>query len=103
MGTPMDRRQFLRRAGALTASVGSATLIGAAAGCTRSPATAPNTAPPTVPTTRPTNWAELEEMLSGSLVVPSDPAYPTAKLLFNEQFDGINPAATALCSTPSEV
>src|ERR1039458_617658 len=30
VGAPMDRRQFLRRAGALTASVGSIALIGAA-------------------------------------------------------------------------
>ncbi|HXR53800.1 MAG TPA: FAD-dependent oxidoreductase, partial [Acidimicrobiales bacterium] len=104
MGTPMDRRQFLRRAGALTATVGSAALIGAAAACTRSPAAAPPAASTTVPvTTGPPNWAELQRMLSGSLVVPSDPAYSTAKLVFNEQFDGISPAAIALCSTPSDV
>jgi FAD/FMN-containing dehydrogenase len=42
-------------------------------------------------------------MLSGSLVLPSDTAYATDKLLFNEQFDGINPAAIAFCASPSDV
>ena len=104
VGAPMDRRQFLRRAGALTASVGSIALIGAAAGCTRSPASTPKAAATTVPvTTGPPNWAELAQKLSGSVVLPSDSAYATAKLAFNEQFDGISPAAIALCSTPSDV
>jgi hypothetical protein len=76
MGTPMDRRQFLRRAGALTASVGSVALLGGAAGCTRSPATVPKAAPVTVPvTTGPPDWAELAQMLSGSVIVPSETAF----------------------------
>ncbi len=72
MGTPMDRRHFLWRVGALTASVGSVALLGAAAGCTRSPAKVPKAAPTTVPvTTGPPDWAELARMLSGSVIVPS--------------------------------
>jgi FAD/FMN-containing dehydrogenase len=42
-------------------------------------------------------------MLAGSLVLPTDPSYGTAKLLFNEQFDGVDPAAIAMCATPSDV
>jgi FAD/FMN-containing dehydrogenase len=42
-------------------------------------------------------------MLTGTVILPSDSAYPTAKLLFNEQFDGIKPAAIAMCATPSDV
>jgi FAD/FMN-containing dehydrogenase len=107
MNSPMDRRQFLRRTGVLAASAGSAALLGAAAGCTRSPAAAPPTAPTTLATTGPAtgspNWAELAQTLSGTVVLPADPIYANAKLLFNEQFDRINPAAIGLCSTPGDV
>ena len=51
----------------------------------------------------PLNWADLAGMLSGTLVLPSSSAYATSKLLFNEQFDGINPAAIAFCATPTDV
>jgi FAD/FMN-containing dehydrogenase len=103
MGPPMDRRQFLRRAGAVGASVGSAVLIGAAAGCGR-PATPSGAGSTTIPPAAgPPGWAELQRMLSGTVVVPSDAAYPTAKLLFNQRFDTLNPAAIALCATPTDV
>ncbi len=101
MASPIDRRQFLRRAGTLGFSVGSAALIGA--GCTRSPAATPATSSTTTSTSGPLNWTELQRVLSGSLVLPADPSYGAVKLLFNEQFDGIDPAAIALCTTPSDV
>jgi FAD/FMN-containing dehydrogenase len=100
----MDRRQFLRRAGILGASVGSAALIGAAAGCSSPAAVIPT--PSTSSSTTgpgPLNWADLAGMLSGTLVLPSNSAYASGKLLFNEQFDGINPAAIAFCATPTDV
>jgi len=103
MNSPMDRRQFLRRTGVLAVSAGSAALLGAAAGCTRSAAPVPPPAPTTLPVTGPPNWADLAQTVSGSVVVPADPSYANAKLLYNEQFDGIKPAAIALCSTPSDV
>jgi FAD/FMN-containing dehydrogenase len=103
MGVPMDRRQFLRRAGTLGAGLGSIALLGATAGCGRSPSAAPTTSSTTTTIAGPPNWADLAHSLTGSVVVQSDAAYATAKLLFNEQFDGINPAAVAMCATPSDV
>lgn len=102
MGAPLDRRQFLRGAGVLTASVGSAL---ATVGCSRSSGTAPPTtgASTTSTSTEGLDWSALGRQLTGSVVVPSDPAYPTAKLLFNEQFDGLSPAAIAFCASPTDV
>ncbi|MGH9007061.1 MAG: FAD-binding oxidoreductase, partial [Acidimicrobiales bacterium] len=101
MGAPMNRRQFLRGAGVLTASVGSAL---AAGGCSRSSGPPPTTAVSTTSTSaEAADWAALAGQLSGPVVVPGDPAYPVAKLLFNEQFDDLSPAAIAFCATPADV
>ncbi len=101
----MDRRQFLRRAGGLGFAVGSSALLGAS--CSRTASSTPSTMP-TSPTTSappagPPNWAELAGSLAGRLVLPSSPAYQGAKLLYNEQFDGIDPAAIAMCASASDV
>jgi hypothetical protein len=95
---PFDRRQLFRRAGVLAAAAAPAILLGACGASEASP-------PVTVPTTTggPPNWAALASTLEGSVVVPSDASYPTAKLLFDTRFDDLNPAAIALCASPGDV
>src|SRR5580658_2792370 len=95
---PFDRRQLFRRAGVLAAAAAPAILLGACGASEASP-------PVTVPTTTggPPNWATLASTLEGSVVVPSDASYPTAKLLFDTRFDDLNPAAIALCASPGDV
>ncbi len=48
-------------------------------------------------------WAALAASLAGALVRPDDAAYPVAKQLYNERFDGIVPAAIAYCAGPADV
>ncbi len=106
MGGAIDRRQFLRRTGTLGAALTSSALLGASCSSTprSSPATSSSTSsrPPTT-TGAPPDWAELSGSIQGNLVLPSSPAYPSAKLLYNEQFDGIDPAAIAMCASVSDV
>jgi FAD/FMN-containing dehydrogenase len=106
MSCVLDRRQFLRRAGALGLSAASAAVAGTLSGCARSSkptAATTRTAPPTtVPTGRP-EYSALAERLSGALIRPGDPAYASARLLYNERFDDSAPAAIARCATPSDV
>ncbi|MGH9029339.1 MAG: FAD-binding oxidoreductase, partial [Acidimicrobiales bacterium] len=45
----------------------------------------------------------MARSLSGVLVLPSDPAYGTDKLVYNERFDVIDPAAIAYCHTVQDV
>jgi FAD/FMN-containing dehydrogenase len=49
------------------------------------------------------NWNQLSSHLQGQLVLPSDANYPTAKLVYTAQFDGINPQAIAYCSSVADV
>ena len=49
------------------------------------------------------NWNQLSSHLQGQLVLPSDANYPTAKLVYTAQFDGINPGAIAYCTSPADV
>jgi len=97
-GQPIDRRQLFRRVGVLAAATAPAILLG---GCTRGE----QPPPPSVATTSggPPDWDALAASLSGSLVVPSDAAYPSAKLLFDTRFDDLAPAAIAFCGSPSDV
>ena len=46
---------------------------------------------------------DLERTLQGDVVTPSEPAYASARLLFNVRFDGIKPRAVALCETATDV
>jgi len=95
---PFDRRQLFRRAGALAAVAGPAILLGACGAGTQPP-------PVTIPTTigGPPDWNALATALRGSVVVPSDASYGTAKLLFDTRFDALDPAAIAFCQSASDV
>ena len=50
----------------------------------------------------PPQWSALAGMLSGTLVLPGDAAYPTSALLYNELF-APQPAAVAYCATAADV
>ena len=105
----MDRRAFLRRTGTATAALGATALVGATAACTSSPghssSSGGSTTTPTTrgtSTTEPPQWSALAGMLTGSVVVPGDAAYPNSALLYNEVFSP-QPAAIAYCATPVDV
>jgi hypothetical protein len=122
--TKMGRREFLRSAGRAAGglavlSVGGAAL-GDLAGCgathpRSSPAppagsspgtTTSSSLPATTETTLdtgPPDWAALAKSLTGRLVLPGQPAYPTATQLFNPVFDSVHPAAVAYCAKVSDV
>ncbi|HVB51634.1 MAG TPA: FAD-binding oxidoreductase [Acidimicrobiales bacterium] len=48
-------------------------------------------------------WRRLGSSLSGSLVLPSSPAYATDRLLYNSKFVNPHPAAIAYCSSAEDV
>jgi FAD/FMN-containing dehydrogenase len=111
----MNRRMFLRRAGSAGAVLGSAALFGTALDAcgvtqTSAPTTRGSTAPtattrPTPPTTvsGPPLWSDLAQSMTGTLVLPTDSSYGADKLLYNERFDAVAPAAIAYCQSPSDV
>ena len=51
----------------------------------------------------PGDWAALSRSLSGRLLLPSDPAYATARLPWNTIYDWVAPQAIAQPRTPGEV
>jgi FAD/FMN-containing dehydrogenase len=90
------RRSFLAAtalgAGALAAASPAATLARAAA------AAAAATAKPTA-----AQWAALRHSLAGTLVLPTDAAYPQAKLVYDLRFEGARPAAVAYPRSNTDV
>jgi hypothetical protein len=106
----VDRRDFLRRTGTVSGAVGAAALLGAAAGCAKSPGRASSGSSTTSshgagsPTTdtSPPNWAALGAMLNGTLVVPGNASYRVDAELYNELFAPA-PAAIAYCQSTSDV
>jgi FAD/FMN-containing dehydrogenase len=48
-------------------------------------------------------WSRLSASLQGTLVLPTDPGYPTAKQLDLQQFDAISPQAIAYCAGEADV
>ncbi|HEY5836797.1 FAD-binding oxidoreductase [Streptomyces sp.] len=49
------------------------------------------------------SWSQLRSRLQGTLVLPSDPGYTTAKQLDLGQFDVISPKAVAYCVSSADV
>jgi FAD/FMN-containing dehydrogenase len=45
----------------------------------------------------------LARQLQGSVVGRADPAYATARLLFNTRFDSLSALAVVYCETPDDV
>jgi len=96
----VDRRQFLRRGGSLAAAAGATVLFG----CSPERSTGPT--PSTGPKPEeldPAAWQAFAAALTGRLVLPADPAYATARLLYDPRFDAEAPAAVAYCATPTDV
>ena len=95
-------------AGAALAVAGaaSATLAGCA-GSSGAGSSSSTTSKPTTSTTgsppQPADWRALAVALSGSLVLPADFGYGTARLLYDPRFDGLAPAAVAYCASTSDV
>lgn len=96
LGEPISRRTLFKSGGAVIASLGVAALEGCSAG----PAAARRR-----PRAKkgPLTLGDLQRDLAGRLVLPSDPSYPSAKLVFNERFDSVSPAAIAFCRGATDV
>ena len=97
----MDRRAFLRRAGA----VGVTALVGGLAACSTNPShpqAGGTTTTANGTTVGPPQWSVLAGMLSGTLVVPGDASYVDDALLYNEVLTP-QPAAIAYCATAADV
>lgn len=57
----------------------------------------------TTTTAGPVVWSELAAVLTGRLVLPSDPSFAVDKLLYNQKFDDLVPSAIAYCQTATDV
>ncbi|KOV10324.1 twin-arginine translocation pathway signal [Streptomyces sp. XY431] len=53
--------------------------------------------------TRRRRWSGLSGRLHGTLVLPGDPAYGTAKQIGQTRFDSVEPAAVAYCADEADV
>ena len=49
------------------------------------------------------DWARLASTLSGRLVLPTNPDYARARLLYDPRFDGLAPQAVAYCASATDV
>jgi hypothetical protein len=101
--TLVDRRRFLRDGAVAIAALSVPALAGCGASATRPSVrsairTAKSMAPPGAAA-----WRSLARSLSGSLVLPSDRGYATARELFDPRFDVARPAAIAYCASPVDV
>ncbi|WP_033384025.1 FAD-binding oxidoreductase [Kibdelosporangium aridum] len=103
----MDRRAFLRAAGL----AGAGTVF---AGCsstgTTTPGGQPTTTLPLPPTTTtvivpppPPNWESLRARISGTLLLPGEKDFDTARQVYNPLTDTRKPVAIARCETPEDV
>ncbi|MFE6615466.1 FAD-binding oxidoreductase [Amycolatopsis sp. NPDC057786] len=99
----MERRAFLKLAGATVA--GAAATACSAAPPAQAPSSAPGTSlPPSTSVASPSgppDWAALRKKVS--LLLPGDSGYDSAKRVFNPAFDGLKPAAIAKCAKPEDV
>jgi FAD/FMN-containing dehydrogenase len=100
----ITRREFIAR-GAALAALGA----GVAACGTTPPKTttrAPHPPPASPPSaTQPTSadWSALAGSLQGQLVLPTDPRYATARLVYDLRFESATPQAIAYCASASDV
>ncbi len=67
------------------------------------PSRAPNNGPTTTEALDPAAWAGLAGTLTGHLVRPDDPSYPTAVALYDSRFDGLRPQGIAFCADATDV
>ncbi|MEU3255422.1 FAD-binding oxidoreductase [Streptomyces sp. NPDC006997] len=107
----MERRTFV---GGTAAAVVTAST---ACSSPHDPRRPPHPAPPRTPTEAtstptpatgeatgaPTTWSSLAENLDGPLVRPPDPAWPTARQLYNTRFDTLTPAAVVYADHAEDI
>jgi len=100
----MDRRSFLRRAGALV--LASPPLAALVAACTRATSVSTTTTPlptSTVSVSAKLPWDELAASLNGRLIRPGTPGYPVAGLAYDPRFDDVRPRAVVMATTSRDV
>ena len=105
----MDRRGFLRRAGALVLT--SPPLTALVAACTRATGTSiattsapPSTPPPpTVGASAKLPWDKLAASLDGGLIRRGTPGYTVARLAYDPRFDDVRPRAVVMATTSRDV
>ncbi len=102
-GERVDRRQFMRRAGLAAAALGTTSILGSAAACGTGGRPASRTTATGTRQPGPVDWPSLGSSLAGTLVLPVDPSYGSDKVLYNERFDAVAPAALAYCQTAADV
>ncbi|WP_127939935.1 FAD-binding oxidoreductase [Nonomuraea polychroma] len=60
-------------------------------------------APLVAPGTPPPDWARLRGRLAGTLVLPGDAGYATARRLYNPAYDRVRPGGVAYCESAADV
>ncbi|HEX4429262.1 MAG TPA: FAD-dependent oxidoreductase [Frankiaceae bacterium] len=95
-----DRRGFLGLIGVGALAACSSAGSGSAPS---SPTIPPSSTPPPPSSAGPPNWAALGNKLSGTLVLPDDPAYAVSRQLYDFRYDSIRPQAIAYCESISDV
>ncbi|MFD6069092.1 FAD-binding oxidoreductase [Amycolatopsis lurida] len=95
----MERRAFLKLAGAAVA--GAAATACSAVPPAQAPSSAPGTSLPPSTGVAPPDWAALRNKVS--LLLPGDSGYDNFKRVFNPAFDGLEPAAIAKCAKAEDV
>ncbi|MEV6769458.1 FAD-dependent oxidoreductase [Nocardia sp. NPDC051030] len=86
----ITRRNMLRATGL---GVGAAAVAALSSGCL--PAAGSEVGPP--------DWEALRKRLAGTLTLPSDSGYATAKQAYNPDFDSRQPAAVLRCANASDI
>lgn len=101
---PLDRREFLRRSiqwGTLAAGAVSASVL--LESChVRAPLASHPTTTEMGPATH-SQWNALGSRLSGNIVLPANPNYPSDRLLYNSKFTDLHPQGIAYCATADDV
>ncbi|GHH46164.1 FAD-binding oxidoreductase [Streptomyces candidus] len=110
MLSPLPRRTLLSTAGAATLATLATACQGAGpptppGGSSAAPRTARGNAvtPSPAPSPRARDLSALARSLEGPLIRPQDPAYPTARQLYNPRFDAHRPAAVAYVAHEADV
>ncbi|TML25409.1 MAG: FAD-binding oxidoreductase [Actinobacteria bacterium] len=85
----MTRRELLERTGRVALTAGVLPFAGPLAELARA-------APPGI-------YGQLARTLQGDVVVPGDPAYGQARVLFDTRFDGVHPHAVVFCESLTDV
>src|SRR5438067_10439422 len=85
----LTRRDFLERVAGLAAGASTLSLAGRFATLARA-------APPGI-------YGQLARTLQGDVVVPGNPSYARARVLYDTQFDGVHPHAVVFCESAVDV